>query len=108
MAVYKREITISVILSTYNHPEWLQKVLWGYKVKTYKNYGGQGRGLGKMLVNFGIKQILLRYSTLLVHLNHKRGYKTQASIHKNRAIRKVTKNSKSTFTPYGVVKSNEG
>ena len=29
---------ISVIISTYNSEEWLQKVLWGYSVQTYKNF----------------------------------------------------------------------
>jgi glycosyltransferase involved in cell wall biosynthesis len=29
---------ISVIISTYNHPEWLEKVLWGYECQTYKDF----------------------------------------------------------------------
>ncbi len=29
---------ISVIISTYNHPEWLEKVLWGYECQTYTNF----------------------------------------------------------------------
>lgn len=29
-------MNISVILSTYNNPEWLQKVLWGYERQTYE------------------------------------------------------------------------
>ncbi|UKM66361.1 glycosyltransferase family 2 protein [Flavobacteriaceae bacterium GSB9] len=28
----------SVIISTYNQPEWLKKVLWGYAVQTEKNF----------------------------------------------------------------------
>ena len=28
----------SVIISTYNEPEWLEKVLWGYEVQLYKNF----------------------------------------------------------------------
>lgn len=31
-------IDISVIISTYNMPEWLQKVLWSYQFQTYKNF----------------------------------------------------------------------
>jgi len=30
--------SISVILSTYNSPEWLEKVLWGYQEQNYKNF----------------------------------------------------------------------
>lgn len=28
----------SVIISTYNQPVWLEKVLWGYEVQTYRNF----------------------------------------------------------------------
>lgn len=31
-------INISVIVSTYNSPEWLEKVLWSYNFQTYKNF----------------------------------------------------------------------
>lgn len=31
-------IDISVIISTYNNPEWLEKVLWSYEQQTYKNF----------------------------------------------------------------------
>ena len=29
---------ISVIISTYNNPKWLEKVLWGYEKQDYKNF----------------------------------------------------------------------
>ncbi len=29
---------VSVIISTYNHPEWLEKALWGYECQTYKDF----------------------------------------------------------------------
>lgn len=29
---------ISVIISTYNHPKWLEKVLWGYQYQSYKDF----------------------------------------------------------------------
>lgn len=29
---------VSVILSTYNAPEWLEKVLWGYEAQTWKDF----------------------------------------------------------------------
>ncbi len=29
---------VSVIMSTYNSPDWLEKVLWGYAVQTYKDF----------------------------------------------------------------------
>ncbi|RKN80393.1 glycosyltransferase [Ulvibacterium marinum] len=30
--------TVSVIISTYNKPEWLKKVLWGFQCQTYKDF----------------------------------------------------------------------
>lgn len=32
------ELDISVIISTYNNPEWLEKVLWSYEQQTYKDF----------------------------------------------------------------------
>jgi glycosyltransferase involved in cell wall biosynthesis len=29
---------VSVVISTYNSPEWLEKVLWGYECQTYRNF----------------------------------------------------------------------
>ncbi len=29
---------VSVIISTYNQPDWLQKVLWGYEEQTFKDF----------------------------------------------------------------------
>lgn len=29
---------VSVVISTYNSPEWLEKVLWGYECQTYKDF----------------------------------------------------------------------
>ena len=31
-------IDVSVIISTYNKPEWLEKVLWSYHFQTFKNF----------------------------------------------------------------------
>lgn len=32
------QLQLSVILSTYNQPDWLEKVLWGYACQTDKNF----------------------------------------------------------------------
>src|SRR5690554_7156225 len=29
---------VSVIFTTYNQPQWLQKVLWGFECQTHKNF----------------------------------------------------------------------
>lgn len=54
-------------------------------------YGGQDREFGERLVNLGIRGIQIRYSAVVVHLDHKRGYATPESIAKNRGIRRQTR-----------------
>ena len=31
-------MTLSVIFTTYNAPEWLEKVLWGYEAQTFRDF----------------------------------------------------------------------
>ena len=69
-------------------------------------YGGQDRELGERLMNLGIKSKQIRYSAICIHLDHKRGYKNEASIAKNRAIRDVTKNEKKSWTDFGIIKKD--
>ena len=68
-------------------------------------YGGQDRELGERLVNAGLKSKQIRYKAICLHLDHKRGYKTQESIDKNRAIRATTKSEKRTWTEFGIQKT---
>jgi glycosyltransferase involved in cell wall biosynthesis len=67
-------------------------------------YGGQDRELGERLFNLGIKSKQIRYSAIVVHLDHKRGYKTKESITKNQNIRKNTRNNKVIKTLNGIEK----
>ncbi|WP_338356854.1 glycosyltransferase family 2 protein [Yeosuana marina] len=67
-------------------------------------YGGQDRELGERLFNLGIKSKQIRYSAVCLHLDHKRGYKTPESIAKNQSIRKHTRDSKTPWTPFGIIK----
>lgn len=69
-------------------------------------YGGQDREFGERLYNLRIKSMQKRYSAIVLHLDHKRPYRTKESIEKNRAIRRNTRRSGITRTPVGIVKSN--
>lgn len=68
-------------------------------------YGGEDREMGERLMNYGIKPLQIRYSTVTLHLDHERGYVTKEMFVKNKAIRKVTKQEKRVWTKYGIVKS---
>lgn len=65
-------------------------------------YGGQDREFGERLINLGIKSKQIRYSAIVVHLDHKRPYKTKESIEKNIRIRRNTRKSGIIETPNGI------
>lgn len=67
-------------------------------------YGGEDRELGERLMNAGIKGRQVRYSAVLLHLEHGRGYVHEEAWERNRAIRKETARMKSVWTPYGLPK----
>lgn len=67
-------------------------------------YGGQDRELGERLVNNGILGKQIRYSAIVVHLDHPRGYKTPESIAKNKRIRKETRKYGKVWTSSGIQK----
>lgn len=67
-------------------------------------YGGADRELGERLANHGVTGLQIRYQAIVLHLDHKRGYKTPETLKKNRAIRDAVIASKSTWCEQGIVK----
>ena len=65
-------------------------------------YGGQDREFGERLFNLGIQSKQIRYSAIVIHLDHKRPYKTKESIDKNRKIRRNTRKAGIIETPNGI------
>src|SRR5690554_3314632 len=56
--------------------------------------GGQDCEFGDRLLHLGLKPKRIRYSTICVHLDHKRGYVTPEMLANSRAIRDDTKKHK--------------
>ena len=50
-------------------------------------YGGLDREFGERLENAGIRGRQVRFRTAVVHLDHERGYRNEAALARNRAIR---------------------
>ena len=69
-------------------------------------YGGQDRELGERLTNLGIKSKQLRYSAIVIHLDHPRGYANKESWELNHAIRRNTRQNRVKTTDFGIVKTN--
>ncbi|MFM8348291.1 MAG: glycosyltransferase family 2 protein [Bacteroidota bacterium] len=88
----------------HNASGWKKDLLAVNGFNEEMKYGGQDRELGERLVNLGIRGKQIRYSAVCVHLDHKRGYKTAASINFNRAIRSETRKTGRTRTSAGIVK----
>lgn len=67
-------------------------------------YGAEDREFGERLFNNGMHSKQIRYSAIIMHLDHSRPYKNQAAWDKNQAIRRETKKNHVIKTPYGIEK----
>ena len=67
-------------------------------------YGGEDREMGERLFNLGIHSKQIRYSAIVLHLDHKRPYVNDEAWKTNDAIRKETKSKQLVWTPYGILK----
>jgi len=70
-------------------------------------YGGEDRELGERLFHLGIRGKQIRYSAVCLHLDHKRSYDTPQAWAINNAIREKVRVERLTWTPFGIVNSNE-
>ena len=86
----------------HNASGWKEDILAVNGFDERMQYGGQDRELGERLINSGIKSKQIRYSAVVVHLDHTRGYVNKDSWDKNNAIRKKTRVSKIKTTSYGI------
>jgi glycosyltransferase involved in cell wall biosynthesis len=75
---------ISVIISTYNSPAWLEKVLWGYECQTFKNFevviadDGSGEPTRQLIERFKHESLLK-----IVHVWHEdRGFQKSEILNK--------------------------
>jgi glycosyltransferase involved in cell wall biosynthesis len=89
----------------HNSSGWKKDIVGVNGFNEQMQYGGQDRELGERLMNKGIRGKQIRYSAVCIHLDHKRGYKTDESIRKNKRIRSETRMMKKTWTEHGIVKS---
>ncbi len=85
-----------------NSSGWRQDMLLIKGFNEQMRYGGQDREFGERLVNAGFKSKQIRHQAIVLHLDHKRPYKTKESIDKNIAIRRETRRSGIIETPFGI------
>jgi glycosyltransferase involved in cell wall biosynthesis len=76
--------TVSVILSTYNQPDWLEKVLWGYQNQSFREFeiviADDGSGMDTLAV---IDRFQQQTHLQLVHVWHEdRGFQKSQILNK--------------------------
>ena len=79
-----KNVNVTVIVSTYNMVDWLEKVLWGYSIQTYKHFDiliaddGSGEETKSLIDRFKKD-----YPVNITHLWHEdKGYRRQELLNK--------------------------
>lgn len=65
-------------------------------------WGGLDREIGVRLVNAGIRAKHVRYNAIVIHLDHKRGYKNPEMVAANKALRVNRQKDGTTQTDHGI------
>ncbi len=85
-----------------NSSGWREDLLAVNGFDERMQYGGEDRELGERLVNMGIRTRQIRYSAIVLHLDHNRPYVNEEAWKLNNQIRKETKLQHRVITPFGI------
>jgi len=70
-------------------------------------WGGLDREFGVRLINSGIKPKHVRYNAIVIHLDHKRGYKDPSLVAENKQLRVYNERNKVTWTDHGITQLDD-
>ena len=85
-----------------NGSAWLKDILAVNGFDERMPWGGLDREFGARLINSGIKPKHVRYNAIVIHLDHKRGYKDPELMATNKALRVRSEQQKTKVTPCGI------
>ncbi|WP_417500860.1 glycosyltransferase family 2 protein [Marinobacter sp.] len=85
-----------------NGSAWLKDVLAVNGFDERMPWGGLDREFGVRLTNIGIKPKHVRYNAIVIHLDHKRGYKDPELVAANKALRVDSEKQGITRTTHGI------
>jgi hypothetical protein len=85
-----------------NASAWREDILAVNGFNEKMQYGGLDREFGERLFNFGLKARQIRYSAIVLHLDHDRPYADPVGIKQNRETRKYTRKNHIIRTPFGI------
>ena len=85
-----------------NSSTWRELILQVRGFDERMQYGGEDREMGERLFNLDIQARQIRYSAIVLHLDHARPYVNEEAWERNRAIRQETQQKHLTQTQYGL------
>ncbi|MCK0165075.1 glycosyltransferase family 2 protein [Marinobacter sp. S6332] len=85
-----------------NGSAWLKDILAVNGFDERMPWGGLDREFGVRLTNLGIKPKHVRYNAIVIHLDHKRGYKDPELVAANKALRVDSEKQGITRTTHGI------
>lgn len=85
-----------------NSSGWRADILAARGFDERMQYGGEDRELGERLSNAGLRSKQIRYSAIVLHLDHKRPYVNEEAWEHNNRIRRETRERHLTQTEYGM------
>ncbi len=85
-----------------NGSAWLDDVIRINGFDERMPWGGLDREFGARLINAGIKPKHVRYNAIVIHLDHKRGYKDPKLVKENKNLRIYSETHKITKTEHGI------
>ena len=92
-----------------NSSAWREDILRVNGFDERMQYGGEDREMGERLVNLGLRGRQIRYSAIVLHLDHSRPYVNREALERNMEIRRQTRRWHAVTTAFGVKKpSMEG
>jgi glycosyltransferase involved in cell wall biosynthesis len=90
-----------------NGSAWKQDVIAINGFDERMPWGGLDREFGVRLINSGIKPKHVRYNAIVIHLDHKRGYKDPKLVEENKQLRVHNERNGVTWTNYGITQLPE-
>jgi glycosyltransferase involved in cell wall biosynthesis len=85
-----------------NGSAWREDVLRVNGFDERMPWGGLDREFGVRLINAGVKPRHVRYDAIVIHLDHKRGYKDPALVQANLELRKRSEREHVVRTDFGI------
>ncbi|TWU60291.1 putative glycosyl transferase [Rubripirellula tenax] len=85
-----------------NSSGWTADVIAAGGYDERMRYGGQDRELGERLENAGVRGKHVRFQTVVLHLDHGRGYANEEDLNRNLSIRRETVSTGRQRTSHGL------